>query len=186
MVQLSNSTAESCQWLGRNVNTKDSRALELLEAIAERPDVRQVDLAGRIGVAVGTVNWLLKRLSAKGYVKVQRIGQWQWRYLLTSSGVREKARLTRQYLQASLRVYRKTREEAQALLGELKRAGQDTVRIDSGGWSDLLDIYRLTCSELGITAVEGENSQLPTLRMRGTKVVLETPESGVAQQGGTR
>jgi len=167
------------------VNTEDSRALELLEAIAERPDVRQVDLAGRIGVAVGTVNWLLKRLSAKGYVKVQRIGQWQWRYLLTPSGVREKARLTRQYLQASFRIYRKTREEAQALLGELKRAGHETVRIDSSSWNDLLDIYRLTCSELGITVVEGEDSRLPTLRMREREVVLETPENAAPRQGGT-
>ena len=168
------------------MNTEESRALELLEAIAERPDVRQVDLAGRIGVAVGTVNWLLKRLSAKGYVKVQRIGQWQWTYLLTPSGVREKARLTRQYLQASFRIYRKTREEAQALLGELKRAGHETVRIDSSGWNDLLDIYTLTCSELGITVVEGEDRRVPVLRMREWKVVIETPENAAPRQGGTR
>jgi len=168
------------------VNTEVSRVLGLLEALAERPDVRQVDLARRIGVAVGTVNWLLKRLSAKGYVKVQRIGRWQWRYLLTPSGVRVKTRLTRQYLETSFRVYRKTREEAQALLGELKRAGHETVGIDSSGWNDLLDIYKLTCAELGITVVEREDGRLPTLRMREWKVVLETPQNGAPRQGSTR
>ena len=42
--------------------------LRILEVLAEEPRVRQVDLAVRLGVAVGMVNWLLKRLLAKGYI----------------------------------------------------------------------------------------------------------------------
>jgi len=75
-------------------NSDELRELELLEALVEDPEVRQVDLATRLGVAVGTVNWLLKRLASKGFLKVRRIGRWKWRYLLTPRGMSEKARLT--------------------------------------------------------------------------------------------
>jgi DNA-binding MarR family transcriptional regulator len=58
--------------------------LQLLQALAESPETTQADLAARVGVAVGTVNWYLKRWSKKGYVKVSRINRWQWSYLLTA------------------------------------------------------------------------------------------------------
>jgi hypothetical protein len=72
--------------MDKQTDSEEIRNLRLLEALAEEPEIRQVDLAARLGMAVGTVNWLLKRLTAKGYVKVKRIGQWHWRYLLTPPG----------------------------------------------------------------------------------------------------
>ena len=56
--------------------------LQLLEALEAEPETSQADLAAKVGVAVGTVNWYIKRWSAKGYIKVKRIGRWRWRYLL--------------------------------------------------------------------------------------------------------
>ena len=46
------------------------RDLVLLEQIEKNPDATQASLASQIGVAVGTVNWHLKRLIEKGYVKL--------------------------------------------------------------------------------------------------------------------
>ena len=48
------------------------RELSLLEQIESDPNVNQSTLATQLGVAVGTVNWHLKRLIAKGAVKVSR------------------------------------------------------------------------------------------------------------------
>ena len=162
--------------------TSGLRELELLEALAEDPEARQVDLATRLGVAVGTVNWLLKRLTSKGYIKVKRIGQWQWRYLLTPRGFAEKARLTRQYLQSSMRIYRRTREEAAQLLSALRKGGYAEVLLEGDIDSDLADICRLTCLEQKITMVNsrrtvGEN-RVPALRVEGRELSLEWPEEG--------
>jgi DNA-binding Lrp family transcriptional regulator len=41
----------------------------LLEELAQDPDTTQSTRAARLGVAVGTVNWYLKRLVAKGCIK---------------------------------------------------------------------------------------------------------------------
>jgi predicted transcriptional regulator len=46
-----------------------NRELILLEQIERDPDITQASMATQLGVAVGTVNWHVKRLIAKGYVK---------------------------------------------------------------------------------------------------------------------
>ncbi|MEZ4735124.1 MAG: winged helix-turn-helix transcriptional regulator [Caldilineaceae bacterium] len=95
--------------------------LQLLEALESDPETTQADLAARVGVAVGTVNWYLKRWSKKGYVKVRRIGRWQWSYLLTPEGIARKTRLASEYVGASLRLYRRTRS-GKTLLREVRAA----------------------------------------------------------------
>jgi len=156
------------------------RELELLEALVENPEVRQVDLATRLGVAVGTVNWLLKHLATKGYVKVKRIGQWQWRYLITPRGFAAKARLTQQYLRHSMHIYRQTRREAVQLLGVLRKKGYVGVRLEGDIDSDLADICRLTCVEQKITVVNSENQEkkgtVPALRVDGQELSLKWPK----------
>ena len=53
-----------------STTNEELRELTLLEQIESDPDVNQSALATQLGVAVGTVNWHLKRLIAKGAVKV--------------------------------------------------------------------------------------------------------------------
>ena len=150
--------------------------LELLEALEEEPETSQADLAVKVGVAVGTVNWYLKRWAAKGYVKIMRIGRWRWRYLLTPKGITQKARLAGQYMEASLALYRRTRAEAKDLLHQVRAAGYTEVIIAGGG--DLAEIAELTCLELGLKRVpDTEDDRLPVLRVRGTRLELVWAES---------
>ena len=51
-------------------NVSSENELQLLEALDGSPETTQAELAAQVGVAVGTVNWYLKRWSTKGYVKV--------------------------------------------------------------------------------------------------------------------
>ncbi len=151
--------------------TKRPHELELLEAIEAYPETSQADLAVKVGVAVGTVNWYLKRWAAKGYVKIKRIGRWRWRYLLTAEGIAEKTRLAGEYIAASLALYRRTRTEAKRLLREIQADGYGEVRLDGEG--DIAEIAKLTCLEVGLKVVQDskENSS-PVLRVKGTKLEL--------------
>ena len=47
--------------------------LQILEQVERNPDITQADLATRLGMAVGSVNWYLKRLINKGYIKVRQM-----------------------------------------------------------------------------------------------------------------
>ncbi len=76
-----------------------TRDLNLLEHIEQDPDITQASLASLLGVAVGTVNWHLKRLISKGHVKVKRAQRKKLRYIITPSGVALRARLTMEYIE---------------------------------------------------------------------------------------
>lgn len=166
----------------------DTRKLNLLEELEKQPEVKQKDLAKRLGIAAGTVNWLIKHLSKKGYIKVKRIGQWRWRYILTPSGFAEKARLTRRYIQNSMELYRKTRQEARQLIAKLHKEGYDSVRLEGDSRNDLMDVCRLTCLEEGIEVFElkqdntdnpnDEHDQLPILKIKGRVLSIKWPEQG--------
>lgn len=150
-----------------------NRELVLLEQIENDPDVTQASLAAQLGVAVGTVNWHLKRLVAKGYVKVKRAQRRKLRYIITPEGIALRARLTVSYIEQSMYLYRLIRERSQEALAEVKRAGYNQVRIQGDG--DLADICRLTCFEQGITIVD--TGQVPLLELRGLKVFVHLEES---------
>jgi DNA-binding MarR family transcriptional regulator len=144
------------------------RELILLEQIEYDPDVTQASLAAQLGVAVGTVNWHLKRLIAKGYVKVKRAQRRKLRYIITPEGLAFRARLTVNYIETSLRLYRRTRQRVGELLAEVKAAGFHQVRIDGEG--DIAEICRLTCLEQSIAVVDCPD--VPVLEVHGFKVSL--------------
>ena len=161
--------------MGANDKLSTVRELKLLEAIEDDPDIRQADLATRLGAAVGTINWLIKRLVSKGYVKVKRIGRWQWRYILTPQGFAAKARLTQQYLHSSLQLYRETRKEAGELVREVEESGYDRVCLVGDPGSELMDIVSLTCLEQGLEQVTSTDGALPRICVTGSKLILSWP-----------
>jgi DNA-binding MarR family transcriptional regulator len=147
--------------------------LEILSNIEENPDLTQADLATRLGVAVGSVNWYIKRLISKGYIKVTQMERRRLRYLLTPQGIAEKTRLTKEFMRMSLHWYRVTRETSQQYVNEIKQAGYDAVCIEGDG--DLAEIVYLTCLEAQIEVKEVVDWSYPVFRIEGLKTLLEWP-----------
>ena len=144
------------------------RELTLLEQIERDPDVTQASLATQLGVAVGTVNWHIKRLVAKGYIKVKRAERKKLRYIITPEGIALRARLTVDYIERSFDLYRRTRQRVKAHLDEVKKAGYDRIRLLGEG--DVADICRLSCLEQDVEIVTDGN--VPTLEVKGFIVLL--------------
>lgn len=159
-----------------NIAPETLHEFRILEQIEQDPETTQADLAARLGVAVGTVNWYVKRLVNKGHVKVTRLKRRRLKYLITPEGLAEKTRLALEYVRVSMVMYRATRFQAQALLSEARKAGHERVRIEGEG--DLLDVCRLTCLEQSVHVdSSGFDSSVPVLRVTGAAVMLELPES---------
>lgn len=151
-----------------------TRELTLLEQVESDPDVNQATLADQLGVAVGTVNWHLKRLIAKGYVKVQRAERKKLRYIITPEGIALRARLTIDYVERSFDLYRRTRQRVKEHLDVIRAAGFSSVRIVGGG--DVADICRLTCLEQGFAIVQ--DGRAPALELKGWKILLNMGDPG--------
>lgn len=144
--------------------SQEDRELILLEHIAEDPDINQATLAEMLDVAVGTVNWHIKRLVSKGYVKAKRAQRKKLRYIITPSGIALRAKLTMQYIENQMRLYRETRQKVKELLGEARQAGYQKVRVV--GDSEIADVCRLTCLEQGFEVSDLEE----ITRSRGSRV----------------
>jgi len=147
--------------------------LTILEQIEQDPDATQATLASYMNVAVGTINWHLKRLIEKGYVKVHRLERKKLRYIITPEGIALRARLTVDYIQTSFDLYRTVRRRVSAALDQVKQAGFHTVRIIGDG--DVAEICRLTCLEQGVTEVE--DTDAPALVINYLKVAVEWKEN---------
>ncbi len=151
------------------------RDLNLLEEIERDPDATQAGLASLLGVAVGTVNWHLKRLVAKGYVKVKRAERRKLRYIITPEGLALRARLTVNYIENSMELYRKTRRQAKRILQLARERGYAGVRIEGDG--DIADVCRLTSLEFGIPILEQDvDDAVAVIQVEGPKLRLKEPD----------
>jgi DNA-binding MarR family transcriptional regulator len=159
-----------------SLDNSAERDLVILERIEQDPDTTQAALASTLEVAVGTVNWHIKRLIEKGYVKVSRVERRKLKYIITPEGIALRTRLTMDYIQNSFNLYRLVRERVLAALDELKKDDLHKVIIEGSG--DVAEICRLTCLEKGVAVVsmaptDGINSDIPILKIVGLKVFIE-------------
>lgn len=148
------------------------RQLRILEVLEHHPETTQAGLAAQLGAAVGSVNWYLKRLIKKGYIKATRMQRSRLKYFVTPEGLALKARLASEYMEVSLRVYRELRQAARETLAEVRSKGYAAVVVE--GWDEAMEIFRLTCLEEGV-GVE-EDSSLPGVRAEGRGFVVEWVE----------
>jgi DNA-binding MarR family transcriptional regulator len=151
-----------------DTSSETTRELALLEHIESNPDVTQASLATQLGVAVGTVNWHLKRLIAKGYVKIKRAERKKLRYIITPEGIALRTRLTVDYIEQQFLLYRKTRQRVREHLERIKAAGFEAVSIRGEG--DVADICRLSCLEQDVAITTNGNA--PALEVVGLRVFL--------------
>ena len=145
------------------------RDLILLDCIEKDPDATQASLASQLGVAIGTINWHLKRLVAKGYVKVRRAERRKLLYLITPEGIGLRASLTMDYINNQFRLYRLARERSLKALDEVRQGGSNRVRLAGDG--DVAEICRLTALENGFAVVDEPG--VPLLRVEHLKIFVE-------------
>ena len=105
--------------------TENEIELRLLARLQERPDVSQRGLAVELGVSLGSVNFCLKALTAKGFVKAENFSKSNnklgYAYLLTPSGIAAKSRLTASFLKRKRAEYRRLADEIADLEAQLRQ-----------------------------------------------------------------
>jgi EPS-associated MarR family transcriptional regulator len=99
----------------------------LLKTLEDNPGQSQRDMAKRLGVSLGKVNFCLNALVAKGLLKVNNFrnsdNKLAYAYLLTPHGVEEKARMTVRFLQYKMQEYEQLRAEIEVLKREAEQKG---------------------------------------------------------------
>ena len=121
-----------------NINKSDIH-LKVLRQIEINPAITQRELAQQLGVSLGKVNYCLKALIDKGWVKVNNFrssaNKRAYLYLLTPRGIEERARVTARFLRVKLDEYEILKRELEELEREAalqEKPGQAGMREEPG------------------------------------------------------
>lgn len=107
----------------RQTQLQQDTYFRVLRILQENPDLTQRELAQRLGVSVGGLNYCLKALMEKGWIKMHNFSnsknKFGYVYLLTPTGISKKAALTGRFLKRKQEEYEALRAEIESLKAEL-------------------------------------------------------------------
>lgn len=104
---------------------REETYLRVMRLLQENPDLTQRELAEQLGVSVGSVNYCLKALMEKGWVKMKNFihskNKFGYVYVLTPTGIAERAELTSKFLARKVAEYETLKHEIEILKAEVNR-----------------------------------------------------------------
>ena len=99
------------------MNRETSDNFEILRHIVNKPQLTQRDLAKRLNLSLGKVNYCIKALKEKGYVKIDNFkknpNKISYAYILTPKGIKEKTKLTVNFMKRKIKEYEDLKKELQ-------------------------------------------------------------------------
>ena len=106
-----------------STGARDELRLRVLRVLEANPELSQRQLAAELGVSLGGVNYALKALIERGFVKAGNFrksgSKVAYLYVLTPKGITEKSALATALLGRKLEEYEVLRQEIETLKGEL-------------------------------------------------------------------
>ena len=108
----------------RQAKIQEDTRFRIMRILQKNPDLTQRELAEKLGMSVGGLNYCLNALIDKGLVKMQNFSnsknKFKYVYLLTPMGIAEKVALTSRYLKRKMEEYEALDLEIRYLKNELK------------------------------------------------------------------
>lgn len=105
-------------------NPQEEAYFQIIRLMESNPQITQRELADKLGVSLGKVNYCVNALVAKSWIKLQnfsnnpkKIGYY---YLLTPVGIKEKTVLTAKFLNRKIQEYESLKSEIEVLKIEAK------------------------------------------------------------------
>ena len=103
----------------RQAKIQEDTHFRIMRILQENPDLTQRELAEKLGISVGGLNYCLNALIDKGLVKMQNFSQsknkFGYVYLLTPKGISEKITLTSKFLERKQAEYEALKAEIETL-----------------------------------------------------------------------
>ena len=89
--------------------------LNVMRKIVEHPNLSQRDLAAKLGFSLGKLNYCLKELKIKGFVKMNNFkkskNKMKYIYVLTPGGIAAKTKLTINFMKRKMKEYDQLKKE---------------------------------------------------------------------------
>jgi len=126
----------------------DEREFELINIIGAELGSNQRDLSRQMELSLGSTNMLIKRLIAKGYIRITQLDKRKVKYLLTPKGFSEKMRKSVKYTLKTISSIGLIRKRIRKSVLQLHSQGERIFTIL--GTSDLALLVEMILKELNL------------------------------------
>jgi len=126
----------------------DIRELAILEKLENNGHLTQRDLSKEVGIALGLVNHLLKKMVKKGWIKIKNIDAKKIKYLITPEGAVEKSSLLYKRVESTIHFYLDAKRVIKEKVEHLKGDGVKSVSIY--GINHISEVLYIVLKELGL------------------------------------
>ncbi len=111
--------------------SREQNQYQILKSLEQDSRSTQRQLSNNLGVSLGKVNYCIKSLIEKGFIKVNNFrnsnNKIQYSYLLTPKGIDEKAKLTLDFIRIKTQEYDTLKQEIDSLKQEAKNMDNDLL-----------------------------------------------------------
>jgi len=132
---------------------------KIIYEIGKDLNTTQRKISHQIGLSLGMTNLVIKKLIAKGYVKVKGLDRRRVQYILTPRGFTEKVRKTHRYLLRSIKTLKKVKEKIQDTVLEYYEKGERNFTILGKG--ELADIVEISLRDMGKKDLQYSRARTP-------------------------
>lgn len=98
------------------------KEFEVLEYISSSDDVTQRDISEHLGISLGSVNLLLKKMIKEGFIKIEKIPANRVAYMLTPKGIQEKVLKTFSYIKIHYNAIEKYKDNMKILIDDISKS----------------------------------------------------------------
>jgi len=116
----------------RRSQLQEDTNYRVLRMLQDNPDLTQREIAQQLGISSSGLNYCLRALIDKGWVKMQNFSQsknkFGYIYVLTPSGIAQKAALTGRFLQRKMHEFEALKAEIETLQAESKQPLHDKLQ----------------------------------------------------------
>ena len=120
----------------RRIIHQENNEFQILRQIEANPDVTQRQLSEKLNISLGSVNYALNALIARGWVKLKNFQNSEnklgYAYLLTPEGATQKAMIAKRFWVRKLQEYEVLKQELQSLSEEFGEKPQPILTEEGG------------------------------------------------------
>ena len=144
---------------------------KIIDEIGKDLNTTQRKISRQIGLSLGMTNLIIRKLIAKGYIKVKGLDRRRVQYILTPRGFAEKVKKTHRYLLRSIDTLKAVKEKIQDTVLEYYKKGEKNFTILGKG--ELADIVEMSLRDMEKKDLQYSRARTPEeINSKGSIILL--------------
>ena len=141
-------------------NQEEITQYNILQSIENGEQISQRQLSSQLGINVASINFALKKLTKRGFVKMLGVNPRRMQYILTPKGIAEKTQLAYKFFDRNFHFYKAVRKDVEDKIGSIQF--NDKKRVALYGVTDLMELAYLVIQdkELELVAIVDDEMKI--------------------------